>query len=71
MLEKQRLTILKKVLEGGYTTEKLIQDITMKDIPHLCRSINDVSEILLLQKAVKSNKLISYLTGEFNDTKEK
>lgn len=71
MLNNQRLNVLKKILNSGYTNEKEISSISIKEIPELCRNIGEVSDIILLQKAIKANKLIPYLSGDFNNVEKK
>lgn len=71
MLNNQRLNVLKRILNAGYTNEKEISSISIKEIPDLCRNISEVSDIILLQKAIKANKLIAYLNGDFSNTEKK
>lgn len=67
MISKQRISILNKLAARGYQTEKEIYSITMEDIPKLCRTLSEVTDIVLLQKALKANKLLSYLTGAYEE----
>ncbi|NCC86380.1 MAG: hypothetical protein EOM05_00730 [Clostridia bacterium] len=62
------LKVLTKVLEAGYKTEKDITAITldkMLAIPNV--TVAEIGLINDLQKAVKSNKVISFLGGAENE----
>ena len=58
---KNRMNVLKKVLDAGYSTNKQITDLTAENMIKFCKTITEVADVLELQKAVKENKLISYL----------
>lgn len=56
---------LNKVIDAGYRSEKQVLGMTtqeMIDLPGI--SIPEVGMILELQKAIKSNRVVSYLAGE-------
>ena len=58
------LKVLTKVLEAGFTTEKDIVAMSIDKIlaiPNI--TVPDIATINELQKAVKSNKVISFLGG--------
>lgn len=60
-----QLKVLTKVLEAGFKTEKEILSMTvdkMLSIPNI--TVPDIAAINELQKAVKSNKVITFLGGE-------
>ena len=62
------LKVLTKVLEAGYKTEKDITAMTldkMLAIPNI--TVVEIGLINDLQKAVKSNKIISFLGGAENE----
>lgn len=59
-----QIKLLNKVFEAGYVTEKDISAMTIDKIlaiPNI--TVADIAEINELQKAVKSNKVISFLGG--------
>ena len=58
---KNRMNVLKKVLDAGYATNKQITDLTAENMIKFCKTITEDADVLELQKAVKENKLISYL----------
>ena len=62
----ERLRILvKKLMEEGYATEKEIQAMTIDEmlvLPGI--SVGEIGMINELQKAIKANKVLSYLGGE-------
>ena len=63
-----QLKVLTKVLEAGYKTEKEITAMTldkMLAIPNI--TVAEIGLINDLQKAVKANKVISFLGGTENE----
>ncbi len=63
-----QLKVLTKVLEAGYKTEKDITAMTLDNmlvIPNI--TVSEISSINELQKAVKANKVISFLGGSENE----
>ncbi len=63
MLNQKRMTVLKKVIDSGYADEKSIIAITAEQMTKFCRSIDEVANVVELQKAIKANKIIPYLAG--------
>lgn len=66
-----QLKVLTKVLEAGFTTEKDIAGLTLDKIlavPNI--TVADISLINELQKAVKANKVITFLGGTTNGTEK-
>ena len=61
-MNNNRMRILKKVMDAGFNSEKEIIAITTKEMVRFCRNIQEISEVLELQEAVKGNKLITYLS---------
>ena len=64
-VDKKKLRVLNKLFEQGHGTEKEITTLTARDmvaIPDL--SVADMAEIIKLQDAIKSGKVISYLSGK-------
>ena len=59
-----QLKVLTKVLDAGFTTEKDITAMTIDKIlaiPNI--TVSDIATINELQKAVKTNKVITFLGG--------
>ena len=60
--------VLNKVFDAGYTTEKEIMAMSIGNIlaiPNI--SVADISVINDLQKAVKANRVITFLGGGADD----
>ena len=71
-INSKHLNILKNLVESGYTDEKQYASFGLLDavkLPRCCRI--DLVEVLDCVNAVKTNKLLSYLTdGTDNGKKE-
>ena len=71
-INSKHLNILKNLVESGYTDEKQYASFGLSDavkLPRCCRI--DLVEVLDCVNAVKTNKLLSYLTdGTDNGKKE-
>lgn len=63
-INNQHMNVLRKVIEAGYTDDKTITGLSTEDMLAFCKSIADISAVVELQKAVKANRLISFLAGE-------
>lgn len=70
MMNQKRMNVLKKVIDNGYTDEKTIANITAEQMTKFCRSIDEISTVIELQKAIKANRIISYLAGKDVETNE-
>lgn len=64
MLNQKRMTVLKKVIDQGFDDEKKVLSITAEQMTTFCRSIDEISSIVELKKAIKANRLISFLAGK-------
>ncbi|MDY4443913.1 MAG: hypothetical protein SPE35_07165 [Butyricicoccus sp.] len=63
-IDKKKIKILNRLFAVGYENEKSIAAMTMDDILALDGiSVADISLINELQKAIKSNKVIAFLSG--------
>ncbi|NCC87815.1 MAG: hypothetical protein EOM05_08105 [Clostridia bacterium] len=63
-----QMKVLSKVFDVGYVTEKDIVAMSIDKIlaiPSI--TVEDITVISELQKAVKSNKVITFLGGSIND----
>lgn len=63
-VDKKRLSVLTKVIESGRVDDKAILAISSRDMTSLCKDMNEMTELLDLQDAVKSGKVIQYLAGK-------
>lgn len=63
-MNNRNLNILRKIIEAGYTDEKAISTITAEDMVDFCRDLREMKGIIELQKAVKANTLIAFLTSQ-------
>jgi len=64
-INNKAVKTIAKLMEEGYATEKDIQVMTIDEILLLPGiSVGEIGMINELQKAIKTNKVISYLGGE-------
>lgn len=64
-LNQKTVKVLGKLIEAGFTDEKVILSMTVEDILKLPNiSVTEIGIINGLQKAIKSNKVISFFSGE-------
>ncbi len=64
MINQRRLMVLKRVIDNGFDDERKINAITAEQMTTFCRSINEITEVIDLQKAVKAGRLIAYLANK-------
>ncbi|MGN0569274.1 MAG: hypothetical protein ACI4N4_02065 [Candidatus Fimenecus sp.] len=64
MLNQKRMAVLKKVIDKGYADDKAIISITAEQMTTFCRSISEITDVIELQKAVKTGHLIAYLANK-------
>lgn len=63
-VNQKAVKVLNKVLEAGFTDEKAISAMTMDDILSMQGiTVADIALINDLQKSIKANKAISFLSG--------
>jgi hypothetical protein len=65
-----KMDVLKKLFYTGCVTEKQLQGLEMEDIlliPSI--TVDEMKELVVLQKCSKKNKLFSYLSGN-SETRE-
>lgn len=61
---QQKIKVMKKLYDAGWTTEKDLQSLTIEEILKLPNiNINEILIIMYIQKYTKSGKLYSYLGG--------
>lgn len=63
-MNNRNLNILRKIIEAGYTDEKTISTLTAEDMVDFCKDLREMKGIIELQKAVKANTLIAFLTSQ-------
>lgn len=64
-VNQKAVKVLNKVLEAGFTDEKVISAMTMDDILSMQSiTVADIALINDLQKSIKANKVISFLGGD-------
>ena len=62
-VNQKAVKVLNKVLEAGFTDEKAISAMTMDDILSMQSiTVADIALINDLQKSIKANKVISFLS---------
>lgn len=72
MLDKTVVRVMNRLFEKGYTTEKDISALDLRDQLELqLTAQSEVKVIVELKDAVKQGKVISYLSGELNKLEEK
>ena len=65
-----KMDLLKKLFDTGCVTEKQLQGLEIEDIlliPGI--TVDEMKELVVLQKCSKKNRLFSYLSGN-SDVKE-
>ena len=62
MINNKNLKLLCKVIDAGFTDEKAIASISAEDMTGFCKNIAEITAVIALQKAVKNNCIISFLT---------
>ena len=67
-LNQKAIKVLGKVFEASFTDEKSIAAMTMDDILAIQGiTIADIGIINELQKSIKTNKVISFFSGEMKE----
>ena len=66
------IKVLEQVFNAGFTTEKSILALKLEDLPKI-QNINseDVEILINLKNAIKSKKVIDFLSGNKKDKIEK
>lgn len=63
-LDSTRIKVISKMLDFGYLTEKDIEKAKTEELLFLDGiNIEDLRQIILLQKAIRKNSVIRYLAG--------
>lgn len=63
-MNNRNLNILRKVVDAGYTDEKSILALTAEGMVDFCKDLREMKAIIELQKAIKSNTIIAFLTSQ-------
>lgn len=63
-VNQKAIKVLNKIFEAGFTDEKEISAMTMDDILSMQGiTVADIGLINDLQKSIKANKVVSFLSG--------
>ena len=68
---QMKMSLLQKLFDTGCVTEKQLQGLEMEDIlliPSI--TVDEMKELVILQKCSKKNRLFSYLSGNSDQKKE-
>lgn len=64
-MNKEKISVLNKLFENGYNTEKEISEFTFDKLDEIdCIKDSEVSILIDLKKAIKEKKLIQFLSDE-------
>ncbi len=64
-MDKTTIKVINKLIEHGYATEKAILNFNIEDLCVIeCFSQAEITALAGLRAAVKSNKVITYLSGD-------
>lgn len=67
-VNQKAIKVLNKIFDAGFTDEKTISTMTMDDVLSMQGiTVADIALINELQKSIKGNKVISYLSGGVNE----
>ncbi|MGL6199673.1 MAG: hypothetical protein ACRC3H_12145 [Lachnospiraceae bacterium] len=68
-MDSKAVRILNRLLDGGYSSEKVILAMSMDDILALPNvTVADIALVNELQKAIRSNRVIAFLAyGEIKE----
>ncbi len=61
-INNRNLAILRKVIEAGFIDEKSISALTAENMVSFCKDLRDMKAVIELQKAIKTNAIIAFLT---------
>ena len=63
-MDKEKIAVLNKLFENGYTTDKAIIEFTFDKLDEIdCIKDSEVSTLIDLKKAIKDKKLIQFLSA--------
>ena len=70
-INQQAVKVINKILDAGFTDEKEISAMTMDDILSIQGiTVADIALINELQKSIKANRVISFLTERTRNNPE-
>lgn len=62
---QQKIKLLQKLIDAGYTTEKEISGIDTKEFLDIFpTNVNDIRQAVKLQEAIKNKQLFAWLTED-------
>ena len=71
-ISSQNMKILNKIIDAGYGTEKDVLSMTIDKILAIQGiTVSEISAISEFQKAVKANKVITFLSGGLDNDMDK
>lgn len=65
-IDAKHINTIKRVLAAGYADEKTIISLSAKQILKISKSLNEATEIIELQDAIKNNQLLGYIIQKEN-----
>lgn len=69
MIDKTVIRVLNKLFDSGYKTEKDVLNLKIEDLIIIgCFAMAEIEVIVKLKEAVKNNKIISFMSGNTNET---
>lgn len=70
-INQKAVKVINKILDAGFTDEKVISAMTMDDILSIQGiTVADIALINELQKSIKANRVISFLTERTRNNPE-
>lgn len=63
-INQRHFGMLKKVIETGCCTEAQIQALKTEEMLKFCRNIQEMADIVALQKAISEKRLVAFLAEE-------
>lgn len=70
-INQKAVKVINKILDAGFTDEKAISTMTMDDILSIQGiTVADIALINELQKSIKANRVISFLTERTRNNPE-
>ena len=70
-INQKAVKVINKILDAGFTDEKAISSMTMDDILSIQGiTVADIALINELQKSIKANRVISFLTERTRNNPE-
>ena len=66
-----KMSLIRKLFDLGCVTEKQLHALAVEDILFIPGiTVNEIKELVILQKCSKRNRLFSYLSGNLEEKEE-